>query len=62
MSTLKVYDKQNHIIRRKGIYVVLINKWFQPVMLNKNTADNWGYILSYDVDILKRYYHDGTNH
>jgi ribosomal protein L36 len=38
MSTLKVYDKQNHIIRRKGIYVVLINKWFQPVMLNKNTA------------------------
>jgi hypothetical protein len=50
-----VYDKQNHIIRRKGIYVVLINKWFQPVMLNKNTADNWGYILSHDVDILKRY-------
>jgi hypothetical protein len=31
-------------------------------MLNKNTVDNCGYILSHGVDILKRYYYDGTNH
>ena len=38
MSTLNVYDKQNHIIRKQGIHVVLINKWIQPVMLSKNTV------------------------
>jgi hypothetical protein len=44
------------------MHVVLINKWIQPVMLNKNKVDNWGYILSHDVHILKSYYYDGTNH
>jgi len=62
MPTLKEYDKQNHIIRRNMIHVVLINKWIQPVILSKNTVDNWRYTLSHDVDILKSYYYDGTNH
>jgi len=61
MPTLKEYDKQNHIIRRNGIHIVLINNRHQPVILNKNTADNWDCTLSQDVDIFKSYYNDGAN-
>jgi len=61
MSTIKVYDKGNHKIRRKGIHVVIINKWHQPVILTKNTVDNWGCTLSHAVDILKHYYYDRAN-
>ena len=57
----KVYDKKNHTHRRKGIHVVLISKWHQPVILNKNTVDNWGCTLSHDVDILKGYYNERDN-
>jgi hypothetical protein len=53
--------KKDHIHRRKGIHVVLLNKWHQSVILNKNTVDNWGYTLSHDVVILKGYYYERVN-
>jgi len=43
------------------MHVVLINTWHQPVILNKNTVDNWGYTLSHDVVMLKGYYYERAN-
>jgi len=45
----------------KRMHVVLINTWHQPVILNKNTVDNWGYTLSHDVVMLKGYYYERAN-
>ena len=38
------------------MHVVLINKWHQPVILNRNTIDNLACTLSHDVEILKGQY------
>jgi len=47
-----MYDRKAYIHRTKEICVVLINIWYQYVVLKENAVDIWCCTLSHDASIL----------